>query len=230
MGLIYNLGPTWPAAASGQTWNAHILYDRSAFTNNINQARDEGLCFAQLMIKDNPTGINYTAITLNAEGHSVGMDPPASTTVDFYEFEALALPDLPAGTAYALDLDLINFGYHLGRSCPTIWCLDELLEILGITMPVGVEDGGVLTETGLTIYPNPSRGTLHVEWTGTQSGTVDLAVFDALGRRVAERSGVAVPAGPSRLPLSLDVPSGLYLLRLTDNVGTVQARRITVVR
>ena len=59
---------------------------------------------------------------------------------------------------------------------------------------------------------------------------VDLAVYDALGRRVATLA--AGPEGPGRKRASLDgldLPAGLYVVRLRAG-PFAQTRTVTVVR
>ena len=73
----------------------------------------------------------------------------------------------------------------------------------------------------LSVYPNPSTGTVAVEWAGNEPliGTVTLT--DLLGRVVRER-----PAGGMRLTLA-NLPKGVYSLRVLSTEGPL-TRRIVV--
>ena len=86
------------------------------------------------------------------------------------------------------------------------------------------------TGAALSASPNPLRsgGTVTLSVPTTQ--TVAVAVFDALGRRVATLHDGAVAAGD--LPLSLDasaLPSGVYIVRAIGETVCL-SERVTVVR
>ncbi len=79
-------------------------------------------------------------------------------------------------------------------------------------------------------YPNPARDVVQFHFTLAQPGTAALDLFDLLGRRVARLSygnraaGVHSVVWPTR-----DVPSGVYVVRLTTP-GGVRTQRLTLVR
>lgn len=76
-------------------------------------------------------------------------------------------------------------------------------------------------DLGLRVYPNPSRGILHVEW-ADEWGPATLTLLDAAGRVVRERA--ADPATATSLPWDVTgLPAGHYLLRVRAPVGTATA-------
>lgn len=78
--------------------------------------------------------------------------------------------------------------------------------------------------------PNPTRGSLRVPVTLDASGDAEVAVYDALGRRVAVLSDGPLAAGAH--DFSMDASSlapGLYIVRLRAS-DRVLTRRFTVVR
>ncbi len=78
-------------------------------------------------------------------------------------------------------------------------------------------------------YPNPSRSGITVDFGLEQSGDVDLALFDLLGRRVATLAEGAYEAGAHQAAARLgELATGTYLLRLASN-GATSERRITLV-
>jgi hypothetical protein len=68
--------------------------------------------------------------------------------------------------------------------------------------------------------PNPSRGTVTIQWGLSAAARVDLAVFDVQGRRVRQlargdqTAGRQVATWDGRDEHGLRVASGLYLVRL----------------
>lgn len=78
--------------------------------------------------------------------------------------------------------------------------------------------------------PNPFRNQTTIHYDLPQPGPVRLAVYDALGRRVAVLVDEAQTAGRKQIDLDGgQLASGVYLLRLEAG-GRVAHRRITVVR
>lgn len=81
------------------------------------------------------------------------------------------------------------------------------------------------------VYPNPFSTTAAVGFAVTRAQRVDLALYDALGRRVRTLFNGTAEAN-ARLEVVLDgrsLPSGLYLVRLTGT-GFSTTRRVTLLR
>ena len=79
-------------------------------------------------------------------------------------------------------------------------------------------------------YPNPTRGRAAVRLTAPSAGPVTVAVFDAVGRRVAVLVDGPVAAGPHEVGWDASGwPSGAYVVRATTPGGPLTAR-LTVLR
>ncbi len=83
-------------------------------------------------------------------------------------------------------------------------------------------------------YPNPFRGQTTFAYELPRASEVSLAVYDVLGRRVAEVVRGEQGAGRHEIPWSASgLASGLYVWRITveDEVGRkVEQRKLTLVR
>jgi ELWxxDGT repeat protein len=78
--------------------------------------------------------------------------------------------------------------------------------------------------------PHPARTQSSLTYRLPEAATVRIALFDALGRRVAELLNTQQDAGTQRLAIpASDLSSGHYFVRVTAN-GLVETRRLTVVR
>jgi large repetitive protein len=81
------------------------------------------------------------------------------------------------------------------------------------------------------VHPNPFSTTATVGFAVTRTQRVDLALYDALGRRVRTLYNGPAEAN-ARLEVVLDgrnLPSGLYLVRLAGT-GFSTTRRATLLR
>ncbi|MEM1043816.1 MAG: T9SS type A sorting domain-containing protein, partial [Bacteroidota bacterium] len=79
-------------------------------------------------------------------------------------------------------------------------------------------------------YPNPFRSATTLALDVPEAGRVTVAVYDALGRRVAVLLDEEVEAATHRVPFDAsDLPSGVYLVRATG-AGQAAMQRVTLVR
>jgi subtilisin family serine protease len=78
--------------------------------------------------------------------------------------------------------------------------------------------------------PHPVRSQARIAYQLEQSGEATLALYDALGRRVAVLAQGVMPAGTHTAEIDASqLPSGLYLLRLSAQ-GRSATQAVTVVR
>jgi uncharacterized lipoprotein YddW (UPF0748 family) len=79
-------------------------------------------------------------------------------------------------------------------------------------------------------YPNPARGAVTLRYRLDRPARVQLSVFDALGRRVADLEGVDAPAGPRVVVFdSAALAPGRYVIRLQAGPHTA-TQALTVTR
>lgn len=81
----------------------------------------------------------------------------------------------------------------------------------------------------LAAFPNPFRDGTAVRLTLAAPGPAHVAVYDALGRRVALLHDGPLPAGPTALDVpGEDLPPGLYALRVHTGELTLSLRLVRV--
>ena len=83
------------------------------------------------------------------------------------------------------------------------------------------EAANAVASSLLSVFPNPSTGTVKIEWAGADPLHGSLTLTDLLGRAVRSQ-----PADGIRLTLR-DLPKGVYSLKVQSTEGPV-ARRIVV--
>ncbi|MEM7370688.1 MAG: M4 family metallopeptidase [Bacteroidota bacterium] len=79
--------------------------------------------------------------------------------------------------------------------------------------------GSPIDARSIDAYPNPSAGTLTVEYEALQPQSLEIQLLNALGQRIQSRKW-EVLGGMNRTILSLeDVADGIYTLQMTDEEG-----------
>ncbi len=88
-------------------------------------------------------------------------------------------------------------------------------------------------ETGWKLHapwPNPAMGTTMISFTLDEAADVDVVMYDILGRMVRRLAAGSSPAGTTNIALNTaDLPTGLYLLRMTT-AGMTKMRTLRIVR
>ncbi len=85
-----------------------------------------------------------------------------------------------------------------------------------LVSPTSVEELGDVPQAVrlLDIYPNPFSSETTVGFETAGPAQVGLGIFDILGRRVHAVPPRTFPAGQGTIDMTLDLPAGLYFLRL----------------
>ena len=80
-----------------------------------------------------------------------------------------------------------------------------------------------------SLYPNPASDRATLVYTLSGTSNVQLSVFDAAGRRVAQRAEGAMRSGTHELSIAVsDLPPGVYAIRL--EVGEEHVSRVITVQ
>jgi hypothetical protein len=79
----------------------------------------------------------------------------------------------------------------------------------------------------INVFPNPASGRATVVWRSPRSGTVEVSLFDVLGRRVHRWAA----AGEDRVELDLsDLPGGHYLVLVRVEGSVIGTARFAIAR
>lgn len=130
---------------------------------------------------------------------------------------------LPGGDAHGtITATLTNGAFERRLSLPVR---------LFVSPPVSSEPPAVPTVTRLLPpAPNPTRGGMTLTADLAEPGTLELSVFDALGREVARLARGPHSAGSYRYSLEAEgLPAGVYVVRMTSAQGA-EVQRFTVIR
>jgi len=88
--------------------------------------------------------------------------------------------------------------------------------------PLATSVADVSNEVVVKVYPNPVVEQLNVQAILPNSGTVQLSVFDALGKRVTTSEATA-PSGELSTTISVaQLPSGIYWLEISSTDGAIR--------
>jgi hypothetical protein len=89
---------------------------------------------------------------------------------------------------------------------------------------------GTYTDLSATNYPNPFNPTTTISFAIPEAGNVTLAVFDIMGRKVADLVNSYQEAGSYSVPWDgTAVPAGVYVCRITMN-GMTSANRMLLMK
>ena len=90
--------------------------------------------------------------------------------------------------------------------------------------PTGVPSNGKVT--GLSVYPNPASESLTIELSGVYDSKTTIGyLYDATGKLVRN---FAIPSARHELNTK-DLPSGLYILKVTDGKQNNVSTTVSVV-
>lgn len=89
-----------------------------------------------------------------------------------------------------------------------------LSDFIPITISYGVGTGELLSKANVTLYPNPTEGTVHVQLAGYKSEVIGVHVFNASGQVVMTGE---ILASSSKFDLSY-LPKGLYVVELSNGI------------
>lgn len=136
---------------------------------------------------------------------------------------------------------VIDF-YYGSRFCFTDWKGDGDIDILlsdyngfiyyleNTTSGGAEENAGAEAPRLFTVWPNPARDRVMIEYSVAQAGSVRCDIYSADGRLVATAVDRRETAGRhARQWDTGNLPAGVYLAALTAD-GSVTARRLLVVR
>jgi hypothetical protein len=93
-----------------------------------------------------------------------------------------------------------------------------------MSLSVGMEDNPEPVLAG--IFPNPNEGTFIVELNEPEGGEVTVSVFDISGKILQSQSSLMQRGN---LPITLDVASGVYLVRVENRRNSL-SKRVVVLR
>ena len=110
-------------------------------------------------------------------------------------------------------------------------CYDDDMETraLATTIPPQAEPQMLTGRQNITVHPNPTNDILHVAVTVGDAKIARVEMYDMFGRNISvETHGRASLPSPQTTGNTSDIPSGLYILRVTLTNGTV--RNVKVVK
>lgn len=113
-----------------------------------------------------------------------------------------------------------------GKYCVTV--TDAYCGVASLCIDVTEKNNTALIEQqsqAYKVYPNPFSNFINIDVMSTYSGMLELQLFDALGRLMAQQKLYAQNKINWQLPNAL--PAGTYMLRLRQEDGKAYTQRIT---
>lgn len=210
----------------------------SAYTNSVVGAAATATVLynydlsLNILTTQNPPN-NGTLNTVGATGITVNTTTP-NVDLDIYS------PPAGPNTAYLV----ANTGTSANTSLYTVNLTNGATTLVGaIGFGLAARDItvagtlGVVTAardradlaSGFNLYPNPANSSAHFAFALANASRVELAVFDALGRRVATPVAALLSSGAHELPLQANsLKPGLYLVRLLVEGQPAATRQLVI--
>ncbi len=195
LGEFYDDKPTWQTAdpvtpdASGIDFGLANRYGGPRFVGGLVYEGDRPHSGALVMLLENDEIVDISLTMPDGAYEFAGVDPGN------YTIRAI--------------------GMNENQSEQTINVMfDDVYGADVVLSPTGIDDGTNLPQSISLMqnYPNPFNASTNIRFTLPNESTVDLAVYDLLGRRVATLASGIKPAGENTVTFNADgLASGLYL-------------------
>jgi hypothetical protein len=117
-----------------------------------------------------------------------------------------------------------NVGFTYNGSAPDLGCFEST----GTLTAASEVQAAARAATGLSVFPNPARGSLVASYHLPEAATVQLSVYDMNGALLAELMNKKQAAGTYTFPIderSIKA-SGVYMVRLVYNDKTATVRLV----
>ncbi len=182
-----------------------------------------------------PAGV-YTVVVTDALGDSktqnVTLNPSGSPTVTANVSLNTVVAAGTGGTPpYQYSINGTTFqGSPTFQNVPNGSYTLTIRDSKGCTGTVMIMTSAVIelsTEWGLSVLPNPSTGIFQLQWTNAPA-QLRMEIYDAAGRKIQ-----TVDAQPNAADFATDLnltnlPSGIYLLRMTDGKSSGAMRLVKI--
>ncbi len=136
--------------------------------------------------------------------------------------ELIRIADANTGRSSLLAKNVLCFFFGI--------CYDDMeMRALETTTIPPAAESPITGQQNITVHPNPTDDILHVAVTDGNAKIAHIEMFDMFGRNISVKThGCASLPSPQTTVNTSDIPSGLYILRVTLTNGTV--RNVKVVR
>ena len=164
---------------------------------------------------------NYVAFHALKEALSYGNGHVAwPHATDAQVWELVRIADANTGRSSLLAKNVLCFFFGI--------CYDDDMETRALattTIPPQAEPPTLTGQQNVIVHPNPTDNVLHVSVTDGEIARIEM--FDSFGRVVpVETHGRASLPSPTTTVNTSDIPSGVYVLRVTLTDGTVRTVKV----
>lgn len=233
------------------TFDTESVYNISATIENPNNTADEYIknntisieipqsaylpqnCKIAILTDDNPEETTWDI--KNSAGDIIASGGPYTMSSIFIESFEWTGNDCYTFTIYDAGGDGLDGGFYkiTNSSTQVIWEGDndfqyEATAEFAYDELMGVESSGINGE--FSVYPNPVVETAQVEFTLLQQSTVQLGIFDLLGKRIIQIYDGIMPLGPQNYSIDTqNLDNGVYFVKISID-GQEQVQKIQIVK
>jgi len=189
---------------------------RQAYTRLISRLRSES--------SNSPYS---SSLRVLANGQQVGPTfRPASFSADTFQTQVLSL-DAFAGQYFEL-----CFETHLmvAKRTNTITSDGDIINLDNIFLTnsgIGLSENAAAAQAVWEVYPNPSNGSFHINWTEVEAGRYSMTLLDAQGR-ILHRRTIETKAGAQDWEFKTDLSAGMYFIQVQKPDGSVVSEQLLI--
>lgn len=191
-----------------------------------------GLALEKELKESNLTSDNFNFLKIKGpEKGGWGMNYNASTPyhLGMYKFGGSSSNDVANGAPVILEEKVMNF---MAAWFTKNWQTNDQSRLSNQTNAIKTEKGqnipnyNSFLEQNFSIYPNPSKGTINLNYKLTMAGKVNIHIYDMLGRDVLTKTVKHSTIGMQNIALDLSNKNGLYIVKVTTPTEIYSAKLI----
>ena len=167
------------------------------------------------------TGVYSSPLVINRYIPDVNLIVPAYVAISTAPFELTG--GSPAGGTYSgpgvsngmFDPSAAGLGEHtITYSYTDVnFCENSATDLLTVTQFTGYEN--IAEQSGIHVYPNPSKGMFTLRLNQINEDVVDLQVYNAMTEVVYTKNGIVLTEKHRSVLNLSDLPKGVYYLKIT---------------
>lgn len=200
-----------PATGFGQATVTLAAYNGTCtfYVNYIVYVKCCGIDVAQVLGAGNDGKVDYYTLSFNCKNTSYTYQLTGGGPVTFTKVNKVLMANHNCN----------NYSVRItGCGCPK-----------NFNGGTSCKDDGSIANASLSCYPNPVDEHTTVSFTTATGGTIETGIYNINGQQVMSVFNGSLAAGETvNMPLTIDLPAGIYFVRMVSDSGENMVQKIMV--